>query len=368
MEKSKPSLREILTASVLIAVIGVFFILNFIIPAPAVLLSERRIPAKFPELSFKNIWAGEFMKKFDDYAADRFVFRDTFRGIHAFIVFDVFMQTDKSGLYRSDEVGFGEFKRTDPVAFRQTTERIKKAADSLKGYDLNIYYSVVPDKSTFAGRYMPGFDLDLAESILQDVMRDYDYISVADTVEGNSFYRTDLHWDQSKIVGVANHILSGMKANRITGNFDMPVTGSFKGVYAGQYALPVDYDIMTRVEVPGLKVSYLSDKTLEFEPGPVYDLDRINGVDPYDMFLRGPQPLIIIENESAPQRELFLFRDSFGSSLAPLLAISYSKITVIDLRYLHLLLLDQFVDFPPGSDVLFIYSSQIFNNPSILQV
>jgi len=367
MEKLKPSLREILTAAVLIAVIGVFFILNFVIPAPAVLVSERRIPAKFPEFSMKTILSGDFMRKFDDYAADRFVFRDAFRGIRAFTVFDLFLQTDKSGLYRSGEVGLGEFRRTNPVSFRQTTECIKKAADSLSGFDLNIYYTVVPDKSTYAGRYMPGFDLELAESILHDVLGEYDYISVAGSVGAESFYKTDLHWDQSKIAGAVNRLLSGMGAKQASEGFDKPVAGRFKGVYAGQLALPVDYDIMTRVEVPGLKVSYLSEKTLTFEQGPVYDPERFEGVDPYDMFLRGPQPLVVIENESAPLRELYLFRDSFGSSLAPLLAGSYSRITVIDLRYIHLQLLGQFVEFVPGSDVLFIYSSQIFNNPSILQ-
>jgi hypothetical protein len=83
--------------------------------------------------------------------------------------------------------------------------------------------------------------------------------------------------------------------------------------------------------------------------------------------LRGPQPLIVIENDATPERVLYLFRDSFGSSLAPLLSGSYSRINVIDLRYIHLSLLDQFIEFTPGADVLFIYSSQIFNNPSILQ-
>jgi len=125
------------------------------------------------------------------------------------------------------------------------------------------------------------------------------------------------------------------------------------------------------VDIPGLRVSYLNDRTLEFDEGPVYDLSRIGGVDPYDVFLRGPQPLIIIDNDAAPARELYLFRDSFCSSLAPLLAGAYSRITVIDLRYINLQLLymPEIVGFEitPGSDVLFIFSSQIFNNPSVLQ-
>ena len=100
MEKQKPKLKEILTSAVFIVVIGVLFVLNIVVPAPAVLVAERRVPAKFPELSFSNIYSGSFMSKFDDYAADRFVFRDTFRSIHAFMVFNMYMQTDKSGLYR----------------------------------------------------------------------------------------------------------------------------------------------------------------------------------------------------------------------------------------------------------------------------
>jgi len=367
-EKQKPALREVLTAAVLIVVIGVFFVLNFVIPAPTVLVSERRIPARFPEFSLNTVLSGTFMSKFDDYAADRFVFRDAFRGMRAFFVFDIFRQTDKSGLYRSSEVGLGEFKRTNPTSFRQTSERIRKAADSLSGYDMNIYYSVVPDKSTFAERYMPGFDLGLAESILFDVLGQYRYISVADAVSAGSFYRTDLHWNQSRIEGVTNHLLTSMGANAVSGGRSEVRAGNFSGVYAGQLALPVVPDIMTYMDIPGLRVSYLNEKTLEFETGPTYDLDRFEGVDPYDMFLRGPQPLIVIENDTAPKRELYLFRDSFGSSLAPLLAQSYSKVTVIDMRYIHLMLLDQFIEFTPNSDVLFIYSSQIFNNPSILQV
>jgi len=176
LERHKPTLREILTAAVFIVVIGVFFILNFAIPAPAVLVSERRVPAKFPEFSVKTIMSGSFMGKFDDYAADRFVFRDTFRGINAFITFNVYQMNDKSGLYRSNNVGVGEFKRSDATSFRQTTERLIRAAESLDAYDMNVYYSIVPDKSIFAERNMPGFDLDMAESVLSEMLASYKYI------------------------------------------------------------------------------------------------------------------------------------------------------------------------------------------------
>ena len=366
-EKQKPTAREIIACVIFIGFIGTFFILNFIIPEPAVLESERRIPARFPEISINAITTGTFMSGFDDYAADRFVFRDTFRMIHAYQILDLYQQTDKSGLYRCNAVGVGEFRRVDTTAFRQTAERIQRAAAHVADLNMNIYYSIVPDKSVFAERYYPGFDLSVAEPILFDVLGDFSYIQLIDSLGADVFYKTDLHWDQSKISGVTSHILSAMGANPTSGGFPVVTAGEWNGVYAGQLALPVNPDIMTYVDVPGLSVKYLNDRTLEFEEGPLYDMDRFNGVDPYDMFLRGPQPLIIIENPTVPERELYLFRDSFGSSLAPLMTGAYSKITVIDLRYINLQVLDMIFEFTPGSDVLFIFSSQIFNNPSIVQ-
>ena len=366
MKQQKPGLREILSSAVFIIIIGALFALNLIIPAPEVLLSERRVPAKFPELSLNTVASGSFMSKFGDYASDRFVFRDGFRSINAFMMFDVYMMSDKSGLYRSDLVGAGEFRRTNETSFRQSAERIKRAADGLDGLDMNIYYSIVPDKSIFAENYMPGFDIEAAESILFDVLGGYEYISLTESLRAGDFYKTDLHWDQVRIKAAADHLLSAMGAGGTPDELPVVRAGEFRGVFAGQLALPMGADTMSYTDVGGLKVSYLDEKTLEFGPGPVYEIESFPRDDPYDLFLRGPQPLIVIENEAAPGRELFVFRDSFGSSLGPLLCGSYSKVTLIDLRYIHMMMLGQFIEFTPGSDVLFIYSSQIFNNPSVL--
>ena len=366
-EKQKLSLREILSSAVLIVSIGLFFVLNIVVPAPAVLVAERRMPQRFPELSLKTVFSGSFMDKFEDYSADRFIFRDAFRGIHSFMVFDLYMQRDRSGVYRSNSIGLGEFRRTDATAFRLSAQKAYNAAKSFQDMDMNIYYSLIPDKSIYAEHYMPGFDLDMAEGILTDVLGEYPYIRLADILSPANFYKTDLHWDQTKISAVADFLLSSMGLDPGTEIYPSAIAGEFFGLYAGQIALPVGADILSYSVIPGLKATYLNEKTLEYESGPVYDLERITGVDPYDVFLRGPQPVIVLENENIPERELYLFRDSFGSSLAPLLAKSYSKVTLIDLRYINLMLLDMFIDFTPGSDVLFIYGSQIFNNPSVLQ-
>jgi hypothetical protein len=80
------------------------------------------------------------------------------------------------------------------------------------------------------------------------------------------------------------------------------------------------------------------------------------------VFLHGPKSIITIENpESANPKELVIFRDSFGSSIAPLLAGAYSKITLIDIRYVSSLNLGRFIEFSRGCDVLFMYNTGTLN-------
>ena len=93
------------------------------------------------------------------------------------------------------------------------------------------------------------------------------------------------------------------------------------------------------------------------------------GGDPYDFFLNGPQALVFLESkELVSGRTLYLFRDSFGSSLAPLFLGSYDKVVLIDLRYIDSRILTDFVKFESGSDVLFLYSSQVLGSPATLLV
>ena len=100
---------------------------------------------------------------------------------------------------------------------------------------------------------------------------------------------------------------------------------------------------------------------------PLYDWEKAQGRDPYEFFLSGASPIQVLENPAAlSDRELVVFRDSFGSSLAPLLAGSYRKITLIDLRYISSDLLESYVRFQE-QDVLFLYSALIWNQSGTIR-
>ena len=89
---------------------------------------------------------------------------------------------------------------------------------------------------------------------------------------------------------------------------------------------------------------------------------------PYDIFLSGAKSLLTIYNPKAlNNKELIIFRDSFGSSIAPLMLKGYSKITLVDLRYLSTDLLSNYIDFSTNQDVLFLYNIVILNNSYMLK-
>ena len=99
----------------------------------------------------------------------------------------------------------------------------------------------------------------------------------------------------------------------------------------------------------------------------IYDMNKLKAYDKYDIFLSGAAALLKIENPNATtNKELIIFRDSYGSSLTPLLVQNYSTVTVVDTRYISPKILGKYMKFN-NQDVLFEYSVLLINNSSTVQ-
>ena len=111
-------------------------------------------------------------------------------------------------------------------------------------------------------------------------------------------------------------------------------------------------------------------QVFDYETGkytPVYNLEKATGKDPYELYLSGPKSLLRIDNPNAStDRELIVFRDSFGSSMVPLLVQDYKTVTLVDIRYMDSRMLDRFLEFH-GQDVLFLYSTLVLNSGKTLK-
>jgi len=328
-----------------------------LVPAPEVLQSERRKPAPTP--TFSDLRNGKWMRSWESYLADKFPLREQLRTLRAFTTLYWFQQTDKDGLYYS-EGHAGKFEPLDEKPARRSAELIAMLAANYPAQQ--VYYAVIPDKSIYARRDYPGLDPERLGEITSPILSKLMEIDLVPALSLNSYYRTDLHWDQSQLQPVVEALGSAMG---FTPRWDfIPLAlGSFHGVYTGQLALPLRPDEMTVLEgADGITAQYLDPKAGTFVSGSIYHSAKVAGRDPYDVFLGGAQALIILENPGNPDgRELYIFRESYGSSIAPLLLTNYSRVTLIDLRYINARVLPEYITFAPGADVLFLVGWQLFN-------
>ena len=329
---------------------------------------ERRKLQQFPEITFERVMDGKFMKEFVTYMTDPFPLRDEFRRLKANILFNIYKQKDNGGIYILD----GSASKIDAVINQGSVNhfvgRMDKIYNSyLKDTDCKVYFTAVPDKNYFLaskGGY-PAMNYDELYRVLGERLSYMTEIDIRELLEISDYYTTDTHWKQEKIVDVANEIRQQMGMNPVTDYTEKNI-GDFYGVYYGQSALPLDPDTigyLTNDELENCTVYNLEkDATTK-----VYDLEKYEGLDPYDIFLSGAVSLLEITNPAGEKdKELVIFRDSFGSSIAPLLLSGYSKVTLIDIRYIATDLVSQFVDFS-NQDVLVLYSTMMINSSLTLK-
>lgn len=342
--------------------------------------SERRVLADFPDLNDTTISSGKFMKEFETYTLDQFPFRDTFRSIKATAQLGLFRQKDNNDIYMADGyVSKLEYPMNEYM-LDNAAKKFRYLYDTyMADKDVNVFFSIVPDKNYFLAEengYL-SMDYEVFFDTMQKKNGDFmEYIDITDLLTIEDYYRTDTHWRQECLIGaknaigntsgkggVADRIASAM-GNTLTWEYEAVTADQpFYGVYVGQSALPLKQDTLTYLTNDKLEAC----KVTSYDTGmpkekAVYVLDKLDGKDPYEMFLAGSDALLVIDNPNATtDKELVVFRDSFGSSLLPLLIESYSKVTVVDIRYIHSGMLGNFIKFE-DQDVLFLYSTLVLNS------
>ena len=332
--------------------------------------AERRKLAQFPVLSGKTVLDGKFMSEFETYSLDQFPLRDAFRRVKALFHYHVLGQKDNNGIIIQE--GFAA-KMEYPLNAQSVEHALEKFEYLYETYlrdtDSKIYAAIAPDKGMYL--QMSGYltmDYTGLYKTVESGMPYARFINLADELTLEDYYRTDTHWRQEKLLATSQRLCEALGVASFGAEELTPekVERPFYGVYHGQAALPMEAEdlfVMTGTVLDGCTVyNHETGKTTG-----IYDWEKLDSRDLYDVYLSGAAALLTIENPNgATDRELIVFRDSFGSSLVPLLVKDYRTVTVVDTRYLAADYLDSFVDFH-GQDVLFLYSTLILNSSNTLK-
>ena len=296
---------------------------------------------------------------------DNFYQRETFRKLKTSVELDVFKKQDVNKIYKYNDFLVEQIYPLDEKSATNLTNKINYIKDSYLNETNKIYYSIIPDKNYYTDNSHLKLDYDKMQQIMENNLNGLQYIDIFQDLSLDSYYYTDSHWKQENLQNVAKTIAENMNFS-ITQNYNEQKVATFKGVYAGQLPINTKED-----EIKILVNNVIADANAynyeTKEQGGIYNFKKLTGYDKYDIYLSGATPLIEISNaNNKTNKTLVIFRDSYASSLAPLLTEGYSKITLVDTRYISPKILNEYVNFE-NADILFLYSTLIINNSMALK-
>jgi len=367
-------------------------------PKETVSKSERRRLAEKPRLTWENLMNKSYMEDTERYLLDHFPFRDGFRRIKAYFAYDVLQQKENNGIY----VAQGHAAKLEYPLNEASVKRLaSKMTELWQEYfpEQDVWYAVVPDKNYFLAEKngYPSLDYERMIKLLSQELAkntDFAYINIFSNLTIDDYYHTDTHWRQERILDVAHLIVDAMgtggSLNFSKGNkagFTEHEINDFYGVYYGQAALPMEPDTIVYLTDEVIDAAYVWNLEENIQGGknagkvvfpdemeailkPVYQTEVLadeRSLDKYDVFAGGAASLLVIESPNAvTDKRLIIFRDSYTSSLVPLLLGAYREITLIDLRYIASSRIGEYVDFA-DADILFLYNTSIVNHAEMLK-
>lgn len=341
-----------------------------LLPDKSVSRTERRTLEQMPEISLASLTDGSYATKLEAYFLDQFPGRDIFRSLRAEAETRLLGKMDSDGYYRAGDGIYQLETETKEKNITRVAEKIEQLA-AVDFREADCYYAIIPDKSMYLtdNTEYPSVDEEKVQEIFESTVSSAEKIELKDQLELSDYYRTDLHWKQEKLGKVASYLVQRMETDipEMSDEYVKTATDQFYGAYAAASAFVTEPDTICYYEDDMIDDMTVYDYEKK-ETVSVYAPEKLGQTDDYDFYLWGARAMLTIENPQCQNgRRLLLFRDSFGSSMAPLLAEGYEEVTLVDLRYVS-------VDYAMGllgdtayDDVLFLYSTSILNHGDTLR-
>lgn len=347
-------MKDKVLVSLFISFLFIFGILSFLGKREVSVLERRKLMTKE---GFKK----DFVGNLDTYLSDQFFLRDSLLAINSWYERNVLQNQGHRGVYVFQNSLIEQPKNYDESKVVQFAEKLERIYQTYF-LENRVFYSLIPDK----GSFLPD-NQRLYDQLYQTVHRHLSIplIDITNEFVLEDYYQTDIHLKQNAYFKVIPMWSRAFSQSYVTLPYEEKTYAPFYGVTLSKVPFFPVTDTISFYELPSNSSVFVNH--LEYGKKSIYDFEKLHGLDAYEVFLSGPSALIEIENpNSLTNRELILFRDSFGSSFTPLLVPNYRKITVIDLRYISLEQAATY--FSDSADVLFVYSTLLVRDSQLLKV
>lgn len=250
-------------------------------------------------------------------------------------------------VYTADNRMIQVFKEYDEEIVNASLEAMDVFA--AKFPDVPMYFMLAPTSQEIYSSLMPSYGGYLSEkSFIESCYGKMENLTTIDCLSFLSghrdeyiYYRTDHHWTSlgayyaysaaARQLGYGAYGLNSFNIETASSSF----RGTLFSKTLDSVVTPdsIDYYHLASNE-PTVKMTVFDGRE-KTEYDSLYVRDYLEVKDKYSSFTGSNSPIVTIETDVDNGKSLLLIKDSYAHSLVPFLSKHYSKITMVDMRYIN---------------------------------
>lgn len=332
--------------------------------------NENRVLSEFPKLSVATVADGSFMRDFETYLTDQFPFRDGIISLKT-LADRIVGKNEENGVYIGKE-GY-LFDSQTPLS-REHIKEIGKAvlAFKEKHSDLETAFILAPNSTYVYSEYLPEY-LELPDQrwLIRAVHKQIDdetilWPAAANILRENAsesqlYYKTDHHWTTRGAYLLFRELCLGWELEESSKAIDKKfefyeVSNTFEGTLASTSGVRSTKDSVEICLPKKSEGTYVVNFESSGEKtASLFFKDKLQQKNHYEVFMGGNYDKVIISTVASSGRSLLLIKDSYANCMIPMLTPYFSRIVVIDPRYLTDSL-DSIVKENDFSHMLYLYN------------
>jgi len=298
----------------------------------------------------KDIKDGEFQDNIESFLSDQFPFREELAFAQAKLKYFI-GQKDIGGAYICKNGRLIQKITSadiDEKALDSYARKIGKIAENNSVYVMFVPSAEI-ELNTLLPQGAPIYDYEALYRSLSEKLGSAKTVNLRKTLNSEDcYYKTDHHWTaQGAYSAYSEFCKAKGEEPKTLESFNLKsVSADFQGTLFSKAPIVKTTDEILLPEVPEVEVT-ADGKQIGF-----YDLNALETKDKYNVFQGGNHGIVEITNKNAKtDKTLLILKDSFANSFLPYIAGDYSRIILLDERYIFISL-EEYVNILQPDEIL----------------
>ena len=335
---------------------------------------ENRKLAQMPVFSVKTLLNGKWQDDFSTYLQDQVALRDGWINLESAVNALAFGKTEESGILNGkDGWMFTKLFTVSTDTEKQLGKNISAVTNFAQRYPGRVTFLLAPSASDIYPEMLPANAPMVDEdAMLDDIFAQVqasgaDVIDMRDDYRANKdqylYFKTDHHWTAEGAKVGFDTLMTAMNEDIPQVSYNIETVKDFHGTLYSK--APTDFSAADEIHFytnpdNSVKVNYVQENK---QTDTLFDDSFKTKKDKYSTFMGGNFALTEIETNGENDEHVLIIKDSYANTVMPFFADKYKHITMIDMRYYHIMdkTVSEYVKDNGITKVIFLYNMDFVN-------